>query len=498
MATLNTAVQAMVDNLHAKMSGDTPLTAEEQTLVAAAIEKLGSNISWEQALVAVAEQHLNSATSAMTSSLNTAASALTQAENSINAANSTLQSQNSNLSLIPQVSTDVQTKLDTFTQSNTSMLAGMSKPVFGLVDIESKTNANTGYRSNAIFAVYDADGKSYLARPGYTAGATSEQHNLLEYLSLAKDGSSKNVIATHYVHDSMVYTTPGSYIYAYGSTAVLPLAAKDNSADIVYDVVYSLQHTADTSASSYAGVFCRSAGYSSVTLPKLNIEATDQFGLPSSNTHNWGLVRVLYDNIKHCLVVVDSSTSLLVEKYRDGNITTDILIADSTALQDHVNNGDFTVIALIANYLAWPSCYKKSSNSETNISVSLSQDVYGFYGILSGHVRMGHTQYSAHYRFTAEKKLEPLNFVFNSSTNHITTGTASFGLAQLAVTDIQGNTLGVYRYETSSDSINQYSGYMGNAIMCMNPYSHVGMINEVVNYSNNTACYGIGRTCKAY
>ncbi|EKO3628989.1 hypothetical protein [Vibrio metschnikovii] len=69
MATLNSAVQAMIDNLHKKMTSDTPLTPEEQTLVAKALEALRNNYTWEQALVAIAEQHINESKAALTQAL---------------------------------------------------------------------------------------------------------------------------------------------------------------------------------------------------------------------------------------------------------------------------------------------------------------------------------------------------------------------------------------------------------------------------------------------
>ncbi|MCJ8270880.1 MAG: hypothetical protein MJK04_15945, partial [Psychrosphaera sp.] len=59
MATLNSAIEALVNNLHAKMTSNDPLSAEDQTLIASAIDKLSTHTTCEQAIVAVAEEHLN-------------------------------------------------------------------------------------------------------------------------------------------------------------------------------------------------------------------------------------------------------------------------------------------------------------------------------------------------------------------------------------------------------------------------------------------------------
>ncbi|WP_025740968.1 hypothetical protein [Salinivibrio socompensis] len=81
MATLNQAVQSMIDNLHQKMTSDTPLTPEEQTLVAKALEALRNNYTWEQALVAVAEHHINESKAALESALTDTQAANTALEN---------------------------------------------------------------------------------------------------------------------------------------------------------------------------------------------------------------------------------------------------------------------------------------------------------------------------------------------------------------------------------------------------------------------------------
>ncbi|CAM3967021.1 hypothetical protein [Pseudoalteromonas byunsanensis] len=62
MATINNAIQEMVDHLVTKMRSNEKLSAEEQTLVSNAIQKLSSSANLEAALVAVAEEHLDDAT----------------------------------------------------------------------------------------------------------------------------------------------------------------------------------------------------------------------------------------------------------------------------------------------------------------------------------------------------------------------------------------------------------------------------------------------------
>jgi hypothetical protein len=507
MATLNSAIQALVDNLHGKMTGNDPLTAEEQTLVASAIEKLSNHTGWEQALVAVAEEHLDAATQALSQTLTTATGALTSAETDINTARDSMQSQNANLALIPQVSSDVQTALSNFSQTSTaeltSNLAGMPRPVFGINKIETAGTGGTNQRSSSIFAVYDSSGESFIVRPSHSVSNNGSEYNRLEYLKLPNDGSGKEVIGSHFIHNSTFYATPTTYIYQKGANAILPLATKADNSDIAYDVVYSTQDSASANEADYGGIYCRNSGAVTMTKPKLNIDAEDQWGISTVTSHQWSDVAVLYDNAKHCMVMVDDGTSLLVEKYRDGNIVTSTSIADSAALQTYVDSGDFTVVKFIIHTLQWPSCIARFNGSATNTSVSANVDCYGFYGKLGSELKMGGSLHSAHYRFTAEQRLEPVNYFFANSNNayryHGSYGTdAGKGEVRVSIADMQGNTLGIYTYHSKADSFGQMAGYMASALMCMNPYSHVGIINETAAYQSTTAYYGIARTCKAF
>lgn len=507
MATLNNAVQSLVDNLHSKMTSNTPLSAEEQTLIAAAIDKLSSHTNWESALIAVAEEHLNSATDHMSQTLATATSALTSAQGDINAAKSSIESQSANLALLPSMESNLFNAISVNNQQSQQNIdqsfAGVPKPVFGLKLVETSGLSQTNARSQAIFAIYQENGETYATRPAFTVTNTSEHYNLLQYIKLAADGSSQTVLKSHYVDSATFYQNPTSYIYRYTKTALLPLATTTNSQDIQYEVVYSTQDAASTAVANYHGVYCASCGFDSATKPKLNTNATDQWGISTLTDHNWAQMGVLYDNVKHCLVMVDEATSLLVEKYRDGDIVTQISIANSDALQAYVNSGDFTVVRFICVHINYPQINVRYSGALSSTSISHYLDVYGFYGKQAGEIRIAGTQYSAHYRFTSAQKLEPLNFNVTSSASHYqassSTGAVSGrGNAYVGISDFNGNSLGLFHYQSDADKAGSYPGYLGGAIMCMNPYSKVGLLNDgILQYGGNTY-YGNGRIAKAF
>lgn len=477
MATLNSAVQLMVDNLHSKMTSNAPLSPEEQALIATAIDKLTDQSNWEQALIAVAEQHLNTATSALTS-----------VQTDINSAKDTLQTQNANLDLIPKID---------------SNFNGVSKPIFGVRPIEENGTTDAYRRSPSIFAVYDANGDTFAVRPSRHIKTASDHDNRLEYIKIHHTGVSVDVLKSHYVQEEIFYENPTSYIFLRGLTAILPLASKENPNDIAYETVYTSQTKASNLAEDFAGVYCASSGYSSVTKPKKNMNAHDKWGIPTVTDHGYFNFGPLYDNNKHCLLLVDDATSMLIEKYRDGNVSTGITVSNDQELQNYVSAGDFTTVRFIGLYLPWLNCYRRDNANASNNSISHYIDCYTYFGKIHGIVGMGGHYLSAHYRFTEDKKLEPLNYFASSSASMhksiSSDGTVNaVGDVNVALTDQQNNTLGLYHFQSKADSQGESAGYMISAVMCMNPYSNVGLLNEVFSYSSGVIQYGIGRTCRAF
>ncbi|SFD16659.1 hypothetical protein [Pseudoalteromonas denitrificans] len=67
MSTISNLTQIMVDKMALEMQGQTPLSPEEQLLVAKALDTMKNNTTFETALVAVAEEHLNTATAILKS-----------------------------------------------------------------------------------------------------------------------------------------------------------------------------------------------------------------------------------------------------------------------------------------------------------------------------------------------------------------------------------------------------------------------------------------------
>ncbi|MDK1287377.1 hypothetical protein [Pseudoalteromonas umbrosa] len=493
MASIQNAVQVMVDKLVADMEGTQPLTAEEQALVSNAITKLTDNAKLEQAVVAVAESHINDAASTLQQVSQSTGAALQSATDSLTQTSTTLDTKSSKLDLLDSMAPNLN-RVEGLQASNNAL---QIRPLMAMTPIDTPNSHANFRRATPVFAVYDNSGETFVVRPGFSHNADTEQCRL-EYLKLSANGAEKTTTHTSFIYTTAFEQNPASKIYYYGTSAYLPLASKNNAADIQYEIVYSTQDSQTTAVANYGGVFCKSSGFTSITKPKQNLDATDQFGISTMTSHSYNEVGVLYDNAKHCLVMVDEGTSVLVEKYRDGNVVTNTAIANSEELQAYVDAGDFTVVKFIYHNLQHSNGFHSYNHTETPMS-SYGVSYYGYFGRYNGVTKMGENKCSAHYRFTHERRLEPINYFFSCSAGHYkaqnSNGTYSPDAeVKVVLESMSGELLGMYSYRARPYHAGYDCGILGGAISCINPYSGAGILNEHYTYNQ----YGLGRTCRAF
>lgn len=493
MASIQTAVQVMVDKLVADMQGEQPLSAEEQALVSNAITKLTDNEKLEQAVVAVAESHIDEATTALQQAAQVGQTSLQQAAQTLNDNGTALEVKTAKLDQLDAMAPS----LARVEALQNRAFKKQVRPVFGVTPIDVVASSGNNARTTAVFAVYDNSGETFLVRPSFTYNNNTESSRL-EYLSLNADGSGKTTTHTSFVYSNAFAQNPTSQTYLYGSSAYLPLGSKDNFADIGYEVVYSTQSAQATGAANYGGVYVRSQGYTSHTQPKQNLNARDQYGVATRTNYGADNVAVLYDNQKHCLVMVDEGTSLVIEKYRDGNVVTNIAIANEAEWQAYVDERDFTTICFIYHNISQPFGIRRYTSGEARLN-SHSASYYGYFGVFNDTVKMGGARYSAHYRFTEEQRLEPVNFFFmsNSQPHRASDSNGTMngeGEVVVALESIDGELLSMYSYRSKPENLGYDAGIVAGAINCINPYSHVGLLNEYYMYNN----HGFGRTCRAF
>ncbi|CAM4481660.1 hypothetical protein [Pseudoalteromonas maricaloris] len=492
MATIQQAVQVMVDKLVADMNGSTPLSAEEQTLVTNAIARLTDNAKLEQAVVAVAQEHLDDSTQLLQQVATSAINNIDSAKADLTASTAELVTRAAKLALLDQIGPLTQ-QINEVVANNT---AATPKTLFAIKNIDTANNNVNFRRSTSVLAIYNSDGTSYLTRPSYTANAATDTCRL-DHLQISQDGTSSTVLKSSFVHNNAFEQNPATKVYQHGASAIVPLGLKAQPNDVSFEIVYSTQESLSANATEYGGIFVLGQGFTSRTLPKQNLNAQDKFGIPTRSSYNHNEVAVLYNNQKHCLVVVDSGTNLVVEKYRDGNHITNIAIANATEYQSYVDNGDFTTMVFIANTLAQPHGINRYNHSEAAMS-SYSYNYYGYFGLLGSEVKMAGDKFNAHYLFTEEQKLQPINYIFTSNSEPYRTQSSngtenSEGEVNVVMETLDGELLSSYCYRSKADSLGYDGGVIATAIQAMNPYSHIGVINEHYLYNQ----YGLARTCRA-
>ena len=149
MATLSNAVQALVDSLHSKMTSQYPLSPEEQLLASKAIDALTEHTSLEQALVAVAEQHMDEAKAAMVQSTDEATQALAASTVNAQTAYDNVSVKSQQLDKIPEL----QTQISELPKTMQVPWSRTGEPYF-VLDYYDNTQAEIGRTNNNSYDSY--------------------------------------------------------------------------------------------------------------------------------------------------------------------------------------------------------------------------------------------------------------------------------------------------------------------------------------------------------
>lgn len=173
MSTISNAAQVMVDKLVADLTSETPLSAEEQLLVAKALDTMKNSTTFETALIAVVEEHFN-----------VADVALTAARNDINSAKTSIENQVSNLDLIPGIQTGIDTSIAGMSISLDASLATIAPTVRDTIR-GSFNKFQIGYQAYEHNLHRNNDSNGYSLRPANVASldnyASGEFYTFLDF-----------------------------------------------------------------------------------------------------------------------------------------------------------------------------------------------------------------------------------------------------------------------------------------------------------------------------
>ena len=379
---ISSTVQSLLTKL--KAGAETDMTGEELLLLSKSVQALAENEDFEQALVAVAELHLDSAEQSMTSAVAQMVIDIAAAKGDVNSAKlaldgaaSGLDSQADNLNVVTQVR---------------AMLEGMRNNEGGLLgnshnltvldgDNEIIQEASNVCPPQSVIFSDNGQVNVYSAPNAQISGATAtvlNSHNWYE-LPSGSDfhtgtftrknymGCSTNTVRTSYTHRYGYYPVCGEY----------PLAKSDDSEVIKFMTVCADYTAASQTHANWRGIGLFSDATYGVAVGHYNDAlVTDKYGRKATQTTNRTqhyAVSAFYDNSKNCLVVIESLKVwyLYNNGWVDPNIAT---FASLAAAQTWVDaQTDMFLVALRGqgqaatyNPLKYNSYYNKSeSNRQT-------------------------------------------------------------------------------------------------------------------------------------
>lgn len=244
MTTINTALQSMINSLHSRLiSADVAqqLTPEEMTLVANAIANLQSHASWEQALIAIAEFHLNTSTESIESANQSLATTISELEviyqtfsnksESLDVLNTLVSDLNSIINnLSSELTTLTNTKIDELSSSlqvvkDSNIDYGTALPC---KSIQTAVGTSAHVRPASFISIYDElTEKSQILVSSWAAGGVSgdyrDNSHYYEYSTGKKHNSGLLTLKKSYISGDSVLVPSSTKIFQNDNITLLPL-----------------------------------------------------------------------------------------------------------------------------------------------------------------------------------------------------------------------------------------------------------------------------------
>ncbi|WP_281559430.1 hypothetical protein [Thalassomonas sp. RHCl1] len=334
MATnISASVQSLLTKL--KAGAEAQMTAEELLLLSKAVQALSDNKDFEQSLIAIAEQHLDTAEQSMTDAVAQAVANMSTAKDDVNSATSALES----------AKTTFDSKTDELNLVNElrHMLEGLKRREDGAIG--STYNLTVLDGDNEIIdealsncpqqsVIFSDNGQVNICSSAYTettGGPSSVQHSHNWYeLAAGSDFHKGTFTRKDYMGcSSNSVRTSTSHRYGYKPVAgEYPLAKSDDANNIKFSMVCADHSSASLTQANWRGIGLYNDTDYGMTVGHYNDALlTDKYGRKATQTTNRTgnyPVTAFYDNSKNCLVVVESLKAwyLYSDGWVDPNIPT--------------------------------------------------------------------------------------------------------------------------------------------------------------------------------
>jgi hypothetical protein len=324
MATIQNAVQEMVDRFVTSMQGGTPLSPEDQLLFAKAVQAMQTNVSFEQAIIAVAEEHLDTSVTALTDAKDTfdlsvieGVNALASAENSITSSSASL-----------DVAATIPALLSTMGKHRDGMIGNVDDML--LADGESTLLSDSTYSGTVPCnnVIYCSDGEVRLHVSAQNAGSSNSGNYNLYHHFFSKEASSDPTTGTftrhNYCYNSNT-NTRSSWTHRYANIPAmteLPIASSTDAEDIQFKILIADGTSTAETAATYRGIgLFYDTDYNVGQGHYHTADVVDSYNrravrLTAGYHAQNSAVSVFYNNTKNCAVVIEEGK--VWELYSDG------------------------------------------------------------------------------------------------------------------------------------------------------------------------------------
>lgn len=314
MSTIANAVQAMVDNLTTKMSSGTPLTPEEQLLIAKALSALQDNETWEKAVVAVVEEHLTTGTEALAVAKDQFEATTIAGVNAMSSAEASLLAKAAQL----DIAAGVPTALRSYVRNKDGLIGSVEDLLTVIPDAELLEDVAYGSVMPLVDIIFCSDGDVYAhacptaASPGSANAGLNFNHNFYHKAAGldAKTGAFTRTNYCHYSQDAVRTLWNHRYGY-YPAMALLPLASSVDADAITFAPLISDWFSNTPHAANFRGIgLFYNNTYGVSTGHYHNATVIDRYGRKAATLTTDNRVTSysecgLYDNTKNCLVVIE-------------------------------------------------------------------------------------------------------------------------------------------------------------------------------------------------
>lgn len=325
MSTIANAVQAMVNNLTEKMTSGTPFTPEEQALAARALSYLQDNETWEKAVVAVVEEHLDTGTTALAAAKDQLDASTLAGVNAMTTAEASLLAKASQL----DIAASVPAALSAYAKNKDGLIGSMSDLLMIIPEAEMLKDSSYTTAPPVTNMIFCSNGDVYahtvpISRSSGSNGNLNQCHN---FYSKAANVDPKTGLFTRLNYCYYSTDTPRTLWSQRFATepagAFFPLASALNPADIKFCPLISDFSSATSNAANFRGIgLFYDSTYGVPTGHYHNANVKDKYGRKAStlgqdfrNSYNY-FECAFYNNAKNCLVVIQDGN--VWELYSNG------------------------------------------------------------------------------------------------------------------------------------------------------------------------------------